>query len=187
MKHNETNYNYIKNKKNYARVRQDGKDTSLKGDYERKIANEEKYGTNDTIILLGGADRIAGNPPRKIDDVKMKKAYLYGYYERGSRVLEGEFANGIYLSEKQREFGMSDFLYGVPEKFLNSLKQYPSYIEGRIYQMGINAYDYITEKGITIEEYIATIGIIYPEVKEKQFMDGYLSRNKVKKLKKESR
>lgn len=187
MKHNETNYNYIKNKKNYARVRQDGKDISLKGDYERKIAKEEKYGTNDTIILLGGADRIASNPPQKIDDVKMEKAYLYGYYERGSRVLAGEFEKGIYSSEEQRKFGMNDFIYGIPEEFLKYLKQYPSYNEGRVYQMGIYAYDFITEKGITIQEYISVIGIIYPEIKEKQFMEGYLSRINVKILKKESR
>lgn len=187
MKRYDTTYNYMKNKKNYARVRRDGKEESLRGSYERKTAQEEKYGTNDTLILLGGSDRIACNPPREIDDAKMEKAYLYGYYERGSRVLAGKFANGIYSPEEQRKFGMSDFINGVPEKFLKYLKQYPSYVEGRIYQMGVCAYDFITEKGMTIEEYIGVMGIIYPEIKEKQFMDGYFSRIEVKILKKESR
>lgn len=82
---------------------------------------------------------------------------------------------------------MNDFIYGIPDEFLKYLKQYPSYMEGRIYQMGICAYDFIREKGMTIEEYISVIGIIYPEIKEKQFMEGYHSKIEVKILKKESR
>ena len=136
---------------------------------------------------MGGTDRISGNPPQDIEDEKEKISYLYGYYERGSRILVGKFEKGICSPEEQTKFGMSDLIYGVPEEFLNHLKQYPSYMEGRIYKMGISAYNFLMEKGMTIEEYINVMGIIYPEVKEKQFMEEYLSRIKVKKLKRESR
>ena len=44
MRYCRLNHNYIKNKKNNARARQYGKDISLKGDYERKEANESGYG-----------------------------------------------------------------------------------------------------------------------------------------------
>ena len=189
MKHNQQNHNYIRNRKNTARNSVVAKEESIRRMGANRVKREEKYGKYAKLIIAAEHDRINGELPQVFEEESMQLSYFYGYYERGSRVLVGKFETGIYSEEEQRKFGMNDFLYGVPEKFLKSLKKYNSYREGRIYQMGVSSYDFIVEKGITVDEYIKVIGLVCPEVKEKQFIEGYLSRLEMKKkiLEKESR
>lgn len=189
MKHYQQNHNYIRYRKNTARNSAVDREESIRRMGVNRVKREEKYGKYANLIIVGEHDRLNGESPQVFEDELMQLSYSYGYYERGSRVLVGKFETGIYSEEEQRNFGINDFIYGVPERFLSTLKEYDSYMEGRIYQMGVSIYDFINQKGITIEDYIKVMGIICPEVKEKQFIEGYLSRLEMKKkiLEKESR
>lgn len=170
-----SNY-YVRNKKNYARIRYDDKENAIKIKSERKIENEEKYGKSRNLILVGESDRINGNTPQIIEDKSLQASYAYGFFERGSRVLEGKFANNEFTSEEQKKFGIIDFINGVPENSIKNLKKYPAYSEGRIYQMGKSAYDYCIENNISIESYIKKMEVIYPEIKTPPFIEGYETR-----------
>ena len=171
-----TNDYYMRNKKNHIRACINAKDTALKSAYDRKQSNKEKYGTNDHIILIGESDRLSLNAPQEIEDEQMQKSYSYGYFERGSRVLAGKFNQGQYSEEQQRNFGICDVMYNVPEKFLTNLKEFPSYLSGRLYGLGSKAYDYVVENNMSLDDYIGLMSIIYPEVTAKEFKEGFLVR-----------
>lgn len=176
MKHYEQNHFYIREKKNFHRQMQENIESSLKKDYENTIRNEAKYGKYFGLIIEGENDRIVGKEPQSFEDKERQISYSYGYFERGSRVLEGKFARGVFSEEEQRNFGILDYIHNVPEKYLKNLKEYPSYLYGRIYAMGRNAYDFTSEKGLSYEEYISTMELIYPEIRCQAFKDGYNAR-----------
>lgn len=175
MKYSRQSHTYMRNKKNFQRQVNEMLEASIQTDIDNKIKYEEKYGKFNGLIIVGTTDRINGDEPQIYDEEK-QKSYLYGYYERGSKVLEGNFAKEIYTYEEQRAFGISDLKNNIPDKFLQKLKEYPAYLEGRIYQMGKNAYDFITENGITLEDYINLMKIIYPEVANEAFKLGYYEK-----------
>lgn len=189
MKPMTTNDYYMKNKKNYARKCADVKDAALKGNYDRKVANEGKYGNNEQMITIGVADRLGFNEPKKIDDIQMQTSYSYGYFERGSRVLDGNIDNGLYSEEEQRKYGIYDVIHNVPEKYLTELKKRSSYLNGRLYALGSKAYDFALENNMSLEDYVNLMGIMCPKVKTKEFIEGFISReNEIKeKNKKGSR
>ena len=66
---------------------------------EKRIAKENKYGKHSNLILIGENDRIGRNARVLFDDELMKKSYSYGFYERGSRVLEGKIAYDLTLEK----------------------------------------------------------------------------------------
>ena len=178
MKHYEQNHFYMRAKKNFHRQLQENCESSLKRDYEKTVKNESKYGKYPSLITEGEKNRIDGDAPQVLNDEKRQISYSYGYFERGSRVLEGKFARGVFSEEEQRKFGILDYIHNVPEKYLQNLKAYPSYLFGRIYEMGRSTYDLTLEQGISCEEYIFTMGLIYPEVKNPVFKTGYEERQK---------
>lgn len=180
MKANEDNHNYMRDKKNNHRIIAEEKEISLKNQAERKMNNESKYGKVKfaNLIIIGERDRIGGIPPQNIDSEDKKIPYSYGYFEKGSRTLEGKFASGTFDESSQRKFGILDFIHKIPEVYIASLKRYPSYLEGRIYQMGKKAYDDCIENNLSIEEYSQIMEILYPEIKSSSFKEGYEAREK---------
>jgi len=178
MKAGEQNHNYIRNKKNRIRIYDEEREVSLKKTAERKEQNESKYGKVKyaNLILIGEADRLAGNPLQDTGDKEKQIPYTYGYIEKASRVLEGHFASGRYDEPVQRKFGMLDFIHKIPERHIKNLKKYPAYLEGRVYQMGQVAYDYCTEHNLDVEEYIQTMRLFYSEVDLPTFKEGYAAR-----------
>lgn len=176
MKHYQQNHDYIRNRKNLARIVVEEVEKSLQRQNERKIQNENKYGKYYDLLLAGQSDRVSGSAPQTLDDEAKQLSYSYGYFEKGSRVLEGKFAKGDLSIEEQRNFGITDLIHNIPPKYLNDLKKYPSYLEGRIYQMGKSSYDYCANQNISLEEYIQIMGIIYPEVNTTIFKEGYEAR-----------
>lgn len=178
MKAGENSHSYMKDKKNNQRNKIEDKENSLRNRGAKRIENENKYGSQKfaSLITVGENDRIAGNHPQDTGDEKMQVSYTYGYVEKGSRVLEGKFASGIFTEEIQRNFGIVDFIHNIPEKYIKNLKTYPAYLEGRVYQMGKAAYDYCLEHNISFEEYSQTMEILYPEIKMSAFKAGYETR-----------
>lgn len=177
MKHS-NNHNYIKDKKNYIIDRENAVENSLRITYENKVQNEEKYGKqiHYNKINEGKEDRLAGKPPKTFEDESMQKAYSHGYYENGSIAIEGEFAKGTFSEKHQLEFGITDFVNGIPIKYLKNLIKYPAYTYGRNYQMGKKAYDYTTKENMTFDEYVFTMELIFPEVKSEAFKSGYYAK-----------
>ena len=173
MKANEQNRNYMRNQKNKLRIRQEEIEISLKKKGENREKREEKYGKYPELIKLGEVDRIGGHIPKQIDDAEMKISYEYGFFQRGSRVLAGEFEKGTYSNEEQRNFGISDLINGVDDSALANLSDYPNYMNGRIFQMGVKIYDYITENNITIDEYIYLMSMFNTNVTNPEFKNGY--------------
>lgn len=167
---------YIRNKKNRQRELQNGTKERLKNLAELKIKNAEKYGTYPELIKIGEFDRIGGNAPQFIENEDMKKSYEYGYYVKGSRLLAGEFEKGTYSAEEQRNFGIRDLNNGVIDEYLLNLTDYSDYINGRIYQMGRNIYDYIIENNIQIEDYISLMSLFNENLKNPEFKNGYNDR-----------
>lgn len=176
MKHYEQNHFYMREKKNFHRHIQEEKESSLKRDYEKLVRNKVKYGKYPSLITEGENDRIEGDAPQILNDEERQISYSYGYFERGSRVLEGKFARGVFSEEEQRNFGIIDYIHNIPEKYLKNLKEYPNYLYGRIYAIGRSVYDFTLENGLSYEEYIFTMEIRYPEVKSEAFKDGYETR-----------
>ena len=177
MQHS-NNHTYIRDKKNYYRIISETKEEALNRENKRKKLNEQKYGKQKDYerINEGKNDRLAGNAPKLFEDKSMQKAYLHGYYENGSKALDGEFSKGTFSQEQQLEFGILDLKNGVPDKYLKHLKQYPAYVEGRIYQMGKNAYDFTYENGIEYDDYFSVMELMYPEIKAPIFKEGYKAR-----------
>ena len=166
-------HNYIRDQKNKLRNLLDGKERTLKRMIELKEKNEEKYGKYPELIKLGENDRLGGHIPQKLDNEEMKKSYEYGYFIRGSRVLAAQFEKGTYSLLEQRIFGIRDLNNGIEDECLLNLKDYPCYMNGRIYQMGRNIYDYIIENNIQIEEYISLMSLINENFKNPEFKNGY--------------
>lgn len=175
-RYNGNNHNYVRDRKNTARARVENKQKSLKQEAERKKEKIEKYGNNPQLILIGEKDRINGLQPQQIADEALKISYNYGYYERGSRVLEGLFLDGIYTEEEQKKIGILDVINGVSDKYIDNLKDYKAYINGRIYQKGREAFTFIEENNISFEEYVSMMEILFPEVNEPAFKEGYYSK-----------
>lgn len=176
MKHYEQNHDYMRNKKNFARIASEEGNKSLQRQSERKIQNENKYGKYYDLLLLGQNDRISGTAPQTLDDEVKQISYSYGYFEKGSRVLEGKFAKGELSTEDQRNFGIADFIHSIPEKYLNNLKKYPAYLEGRIYQMGKSSYDFCAQNDLDFKIYVDTMAVLSPEVTTEIFKAGYEAR-----------
>lgn len=176
MKYNDHNYNYVRNRKNRARARLENSELAIKINAERKQEHEEKYGKYPNYILMGEKDRIKGIPPQIVEDENKQISYYYGYYEKGSRVLEGLFADGVYTQEEQRIFGITDLINGLPEKNIAGLKKYKAYMDGRVYQKGRESYDFIKENNLSFEEYVHMMEILFPEVLEPIFREGYNSK-----------
>lgn len=169
-------HNYMRDQKNKLRERLDGQEDALKKMAKSKEQNESKYGKYKELIKLGEFDRIKGNNPQVIENEEKQISYTYGYFERGSRALAGELKKGTYSPEEQRFFGINDLNNGLREEHLFNLKDFPNYMNGRIYQMGRNIYNYIEESDITIEEYIHVMSIINENLKNPEFKMGYYSR-----------
>lgn len=178
MKANEQNHNYMRNQKNKLREKLDGQEKLLKKLGESKAKSEEKYGKYPELIKLGEQDRIRGHNPQIIDDEDMKKSYEYGFYEKGSRTLAGAIEKGALSAEEQRYFGIRDLNNGLKDESLITLKQCPHYMNGRIYQMGRNIYNYITENNISIDDYINLMSLINPDVSSLEFKKGYYDQKK---------
>lgn len=176
MKPNEYNQNYMRNKKNKQRSIKENIEIALMKSERNREINEKKYGKYRELISVGENDRICGSKPQIFEDESMQTSYSYGFYEKGSKVLEGNFARGLYTNEEQKNLGIMDIINSVPEKFVNNLKEYPAYLEGRVYQMGKKACDFIVEQGMTIDEYISIMSIINPEINNSAFVDGYNDR-----------
>lgn len=168
--------NYIRNKKNIDRICVEIKEESKKREFERKEKNKEKYGGHGLLIVEGKNDRINKIKPKSFEDASMEKSYLYGYYQYGSLLLEGTFVKEEYTPEEQMEFGMMDVINEIPEKYIRGLKKYPQYMNGRLYQLGKNACDFIIAEGITIEDYTKLVSIVSPEVTSETFIKGYNDR-----------
>jgi len=182
------NYNnsYMRDKKNFIRNRTMTAEEQYKHTIEKIKENEEKYGKNNEIKIIGANDRLEGKAPQLFDDEQMQKAYSYGYFERGSSVLAGRFENGFYTAEEQKAFGIRDLMSGVKDKHLRILKDYPEYMAGRIYQKGRSIYDYVTKNNIQIDDYVDLMAFIEPEIKSIEFKKGYFDEknsreNSVKK------
>ena len=173
MKANEHNHNYMRNIRNKQREKEFGKELSLKKLAKSKMDNEDKYGKYRELIKIGEADRLGGNLPPVIIREDVKKSYEYGYYIKGSRTLAGKFEQGIYSIEEQRIFGIRDLNNGIKEDYLLKLKDFPHYMNGRIYQMGRKIYDYIEINNLEIDEYINLMSIIDENVKNPEFAQGY--------------
>lgn len=173
-------HNYIRDLKNRMRKFDEEKKYALIHENKNKIENENKYGKQKDaeLINIGKKDRQDRLSPKVFEDESKKKAYNYGYFERGSVLLEGEFYKNNYSIEEQMMFGISDQINKVPEKHLKGLTKYPAYEYGVNYQKGREAYDYVIEKGMTLEEYIFTMHVFFPEVKSEAFKEGYLQREK---------
>ena len=169
------NNNYIRDKKKYLRELEIVKNESLVRDSKRIIESEKKYGKqiHHEKINEGKEDRLLGKSPRTYEDEWVQRAYEHGYYENGSVALEGAFFKGIFSEEKQMEFGMSDFINNVASKYLKNLIKYPAYAYGRNYQMGKKTYDFIEKEGITFEEYVFSMELMFPEVTTEAFKLGY--------------
>lgn len=175
-KFNENNRNYVRNRKNNARARLENSELALKINAERKQEYIQKYGKYYDLLLAGEKDRVKGLPPQKMDDTTKQTSYDYGYYERGSRVLEGLFAAGTFTEQEQRNLGIADIINGVSEKNTGNLKKYNAYMNGRNYQKGREAYTFITENNISYEEYAQMMEILFPEVNDPSFKEGYNSK-----------
>lgn len=180
MKAGESNHNYIRNVKNKYRIMAEEKEISLKVTAERMMENRRKYGdpVNSNFIKIGEADRVAGTPPQDLNDEKIQISYNYGYFEKGSRVLEGHFASGRFDKSVQSKIGMHDIINNIPEKYIENLKKYPSYLEGRSYQIGQISYDYCLEHNISIDEYAQATGLFNSEINLSAFREGYEAREK---------
>jgi len=165
--------NYVRNKKNKFQDKLNYFEESLKNTAKTKEYIKETYGKYSELITLGEVERLEGISPRVIKDEEMKTSYEYGFYIKGSRVLAGEFEKEMFSEEEQRYYGIIDLNNGVKDEHLETLKNYPHYINGRIYQMGRNIYNYIEENGLTIEEYINIMSIINPYLLNQEFKNGY--------------
>lgn len=165
--------NYMRDQKNKLHKKLDGQKALLIKLNESKINREEKYGKHPELIKLGEADRLGGNPPQIIENEDMKKSYEYGFYIKGSRLLAGEFEKGRFSIEEQRKFGISDLSNGIKEEHLINLKDYPEYMNGRIYQMGRNIYYYIENNNLSIEEYIGLMSLVNGDINNPEFKNGY--------------
>ena len=177
-------HNYMRYQKNKLREIQEGQEKSLKNLAESKTNNEEKYGKYPELIKIGEADRIGGHFPQIIDNEEMKKSYEYGYYIKGSRMLAGKFENGTYSAEEQRKFGIRDYNNGIKDENLLNIKDFPHYMNGRIYQMGRNIYDYLEVNNLEIDEYINLMSLIYPNVANPEFKMGYYEEKESRENKK---
>lgn len=168
-------HNYIRDKKKYLRELETVKNESLVRDSKRIIEYEKKYGKqiHHEKINEGKEDRLLGKSPRIYEDESMQRAYEHGYYENGSVALEGAFLKGVFSEEKQMEFGMFDLINNVSSEYLKNLIKYPAYAYGRNYQMGKKTYDFINKEGITFEEYVFSMELLFPEVTTEAFKLGY--------------
>lgn len=177
-------HNYMRDQKNKLREYQDGQERSLKKLAESKMNHEDKYGKYPELIKIGEADRIGGYFPQNIENDEMKKSYEYGYYVKASRTLAGYFEKGKYSAEEQRQFGIRDYNNGIKDEYLLTLKDFVHYMNGRIYQMGRNIYDYLEESNLEIDEYINLMSIIYPNIANPEFKMGYYEEKTLKENKK---
>jgi len=180
--------NYMRDQKNKLHKKLDGQKALLIKLNESKINHEEKYGKYPELIKLGEVDRIGGHSPQIIDNEEMKKSYEYGFYIKGSRLLAGEFEKGTFSTEEQRNFGISDLSNGIKDEHLINLKDYPEYMNGRIYQMGRNIYYYIENNNFSIEEYIGLMSLVNEDINNPEFKNGYNDqKNEVEQTNKKGR
>lgn len=167
---------YIRDRKNKMRKGIEGFEEHIKRLGESRQKRENRYGTYHELIIKGQEDRLTGKEFILYEDESMKISYSYGYFEKGSRILEGSFANGIFNEEVQKNYGILDVINSVPDQYVNNLKKYPAYFDGRVYQLGKNAYDFILNNDISFEDYVNVMSIIQPEVTFPMFKHGYDSR-----------
>ena len=98
---------------------------------ERSRANLEKYGDwrqGVNIIEDGTQDRIKGIPYNEANGAGDLKAYSYGYFDRGSRVVDGMLEGKTEEEIYQR--GCLDASIGIPKDKLGLLVQRDSYMAG---------------------------------------------------------
>lgn len=176
---------YIRDNKKRKRENAAIMDEKIKRMAENKMDFERRYGTYPDLIIMGQEERINGDAFRVFEDESMKLSYSYGYYEKASKLLEGLFFKGVFDEEKQKEFGMLDVINEIPQQYIKNLKQYPAYLEGRIYQMGKNAYDFTLNNGLSFEDYVNIMSIIQQEVNSSIFKEGYNARRIESNLKKQ--
>lgn len=176
MKQRKYSNTYIRDNKNRKRNNAAIMDEKIKRMAESKINHASRYGKHPELIIKGQEDRINGVSYKLYDDESMRLSYSYGYYEKASRTLEGAFSKKIISEEEQKNIGMMDVVNEIPEQYINSLKQYSVYLEGRIYQLGKNAYDFTLSNGIDFEDYVNIMSIIQSEVNHPMFRQGYAAR-----------
>lgn len=164
---------YMRDQKNKLRERLDGQEHSLKKIAESKVNYEENYGKHPELIVPGSLDRICGCAPQILENEEKQKSYDYGFFKRGSILLAGTFEKGEYSAEEQRQFGITDLNNGVKNDELLNLINYQNYMNGRIYQMGKDIYNYITENNISIDDYISLMSTFNKNVTNQEFKNGY--------------
>lgn len=177
MKQRKYSNTYIRDNKNRKRNNAAIMDESIERQAKSKINRESRYGKYPELILEGQEDRINGESFKLYEDESMRLSYSYGYYEKASRTLVGAFSKGIISEEEQKNIGMMDVINDIPEQYINCLKKYSAYLEGRIFQLGKNAYDFTLSNGISFEDYVNIMSIIQVEVNHPTFKDGYEARD----------
>lgn len=147
------------------------------------IKGNQKYKFDKNSMLCGVEDRLKRVAPVFFEQESKNKSYRYGYTYKGSTVLEGKFYRGECNNEEMYSHGISDFQNHVPEAHIQHLLNYHFYLKGRAFQMGREAYQFTKENNISLEDYLSIMSIIYPEMQDEEFKNGYYEAKEKSKTK----
>lgn len=173
-------HNYMRNKKNEQFDKYIGAQRTRKRDEDNRQKRLEVCGINRELIELGKEDRIKGFPPREFTDENDKKSYFWGYYDRGSILIEGKIYQKKLSDAEIWDYGFTDAINNIPVEKVKKLLENSIYCEGnkkgKIFLLGYEAYDYIIHNNMSLEEYIRVMSIVIPEILDEEFKKGYYTR-----------